>query len=132
MALQVSEHIFKRLRASSELTAICGQRIYPIVAQDGVESFPCVTVEVTTSGTEYSKCGPMTDQHNAMIVCMGIDYANQVLPMANAVRKALECVTDNYDDYIVTSCTLASCTSDYHDELGAYAMILQFDLESTC
>ena len=128
MSLSIGRHIASALGKSSAVTDIVGNRIYPIIMPQGT-AYPFVQFETSTASPDYTKDGVAGDNHQIIVNCVAKTYW-QSLELAEAVRSALELVTEEYDDYSVDDCRLDGCEEDYINELDAFVSTLTFSAES--
>jgi len=128
MSLSIGKHIATALGNSTTLTAMVGNRIYPVIMPQGT-AYPFVEFETSTSSPDYTKDGVAGDNHSLTINCVSKSY-EQCISMAEAVRKALELVEAEYDEYDVTDCRLESCDDDYISEIDAFCATLTFSAET--
>lgn len=94
MSVLLGNGVKALLEVSSAVTDIVGTKIYPVVALQGVPSFPFVVYNVQVTGASYGKgmegLGHVQDECQVMVNCVAKTYDESVALQA-AVRSALEC-----------------------------------------
>lgn len=130
MSLKVGKHVWTALRSDEDVAAITEGRIIPLVASQGTGGKPYVTFEVSTGPSEYTKDGPVCDNHTVILRCVAPKY-EVTADLAEAVRKALELNRAEYpsDGYRVTECELQGADDDWTDGVG-YEVVVTMTVET--
>lgn len=127
----IEDGICDKLKATSAVTAICGTRVYPRLANQS-EQKPYIVVS-KTPGQESVHCssGPTGLQMgNLSVRCFGRDY-KAARDLATAARVALDGKTGAFGGTTVRMCLLqdeadASTLPDQDDEVGHPGFMLTF------
>lgn len=128
MSLRIAQHIYQRLTDREDLMQLTEGRIDP-VRVDG-DKWPAIIFDTQTGEPDYTKDGVASDTHTVTVYCMARQYMTELLPMAEAVREALELQEAEYEGFEVTECTMLGAEDDWNDALGVYQYTLMFSMTS--
>lgn len=129
MSLRIGQFIKSVLSANADLTALCGNRIFPVVCTDPGLNYPFIRYAVHTDAPDYTKMGVATDTHQVTLDAVSLSY-DEALTVAEAVRSALELTDGETSDYSVRDIRMQSCDEAWDDDLQAYVVTLVMATES--
>ena len=86
--IAITKYIRTELLKNTQLTDKIGNKIYPIVADDGT-TFPFILIKKSGMTTNYSKCGAINDVVNATIEVVDNNYSRAV-ELSEEIRKTIE------------------------------------------
>ena len=86
--IAITKDIRTQLLRNTQLTDKIGNKIYPIVADDGT-TFPFILIKKSGMTTNYSKCGAINDVVNATIEVVDNNYSRAV-ELSEEIRKTIE------------------------------------------
>lgn len=112
--ISIGKNIYKLLSGSDNLKAIVSNKIYPLVAAEGV-TFPFVTFTVDTVTPDNNYKYSRRDRVNFTVACIGEDYSITT-DIAEAVRSSLD----------VDSFAFQSAEDDYQN--NAFIKVLKFEV----
>ncbi len=129
MSLYLGKHVRTALLASDDVTELVDNRVYPVVALQGVPSFPFVRYTTEVTGADYVKgSGGLehVEDHCTMIVdCVAKSY-DEAIALQAAVREALECVGAEYTAYTMDPAEMVHADCEFDPELVAFVAEIQF------
>lgn len=117
-AISTNKHIYQLLISDSGLTAMVGDKIYPLVAEESV-SYPFVIFTKESIEGNYNKDLLMYDTATISVVIAAANYF-QTVQIAERVRAILE----NYRDSYFFNILLDNVTEEFIED--AYIQQLQF------
>lgn len=117
-AISTNKHIYQLLRSDSGLTAMVGDKIYPLVAEESV-SYPFVIFTKESLEGNYNKDLLLYDSATISVVVAAANYFETV-QIAERIRAILE----NYRDGYFLSILLDNVTEEFIED--AYIQQLQF------
>lgn len=86
--IAITKDIRTQLLKNTQLTDKIGNKIFPIVADDGT-TFPFILIKKSGMTTNYSKCGAINDVVNATIEVIDNNYSRAV-ELSEEIRKTIE------------------------------------------
>lgn len=117
--------IIRSILLQDEEVAKRTKKVYPIVIDKAV--LPYILYRRAALEHTPVKAGyPGADTVQIDVVCYTSDYAEGV-ELAEAVRKALDCVSGEKDGLRMRSCVLTDSEEDYQDD--AYMQLLSFNVK---
>lgn len=129
--MEAGKVIYKLLKDSAEVGAICGNRIYPEVARQ-VETTPLLVYTIESANPSGTKDGTSSlDVVQFDVLCISTDYA-QCMDLGTAARGALDRIGGMINGVPVQSIDFQSqavdfdYTTDAHVIVQTYQMRLQF------
>ena len=123
-SILIGKTIYKLLTESDELKKYVGNKIYPLIADDGV-TFPFVIYYRTSISNTSNKDGYFEDEVSFTILTVSNKYIES-LEIANIIRAIFEKKKLGTDIY---SCRLDDVDEDYRD--NAYIQQLYFSCKMT-
>lgn len=124
-SLAVAEHIQERLRGREELTALVGERMYPLaVAAETV--FPFVAYERTSVQPLRTKDLYAGEDAVTVDVYVMADNYGASVAVAEEVRAALDGSSGRYEGLQVGACYLSDAEEHYSE--GVYVQRLEFSM----
>lgn len=123
-SILIGKTIYKLLTDSDELKNYVGNKIYPLIADDGV-TFPFIIYYRTSIRNTVCKDGYYEDEVSFSIIAVSNSYI-QSLEIANIIRSIFEKekLTDN-----IYNCAVEDIDEDYRD--NAYVQQLDFNCKIT-
>lgn len=86
--IAITKNIRTQLLKNTQLTDKIGNKIFPIVADDGT-TFPFILIKKSGMTTNYSKCGAINDVVNATIEVVDNNYSRAV-ELSEEIRNTIE------------------------------------------
>lgn len=86
--IAITKYIRTELLKNPQITNKIGNKIFPIVADDGT-TFPFILIKKSGMTTNYSKCGVVNDVVNATIEVVDNNYSRAV-ELSEEIRKTIE------------------------------------------
>ena len=126
MSLLIGKHIYKVLSDDADIKAIVGDKIFPIVVQEGT-LFPFIAFDGISVTGIYTKDGCIGDTTQLTINCIGQDF-DTVATLAENVRLVLEQQSAEYGNYSIGSGELMGGGFDYDGQ--AFIAFLNFQFET--
>lgn len=123
-SILIGKTIYKLLTDSDELKDYVGNKIYPLIADDGV-TFPFIIYYRTSIRNTVCKDGYYEDEVSFSIIAVSNSYI-QSLEIANIIRSIFE--KKKLSDTIY-NCTVEDIDEDYRD--NAYVQQLDFNCKIT-
>ena len=123
-SILIGKTIYKLLTDSDELKDYVGNKIYPLIADDGV-TFPFIIYYRTSIRNTVCKDGYYEDEVSFSIIAVSNSYI-QSLEIANIIRSIFE--KKKLSDTIF-NCTVEDIDEDYRD--NAYVQQLDFNCKIT-
>lgn len=111
MILSISEHIYKVLSADNALTALVGDRFYPLGTKSEV-SFPFVVYERDNVDVEYDKESRRYANVDVSVFCVAETYTES-LSLAEIIANALDKREAHYAGFDVVDAHIASASEDF-------------------
>jgi len=125
MSLSIGLHVKQKLCSSSGLASLVANRIYPLIAPEGVASFPYVFFDTSTNEPTFCKTGVAEDNHSIIVTCVAKGY-EESLRIAEAVRDALDFEDSDQTSFEVTQCHFISRTEDFVPDMRVFTQSLTF------
>lgn len=111
MILSISEHIYKVLNATTALTALVGDRIYPLGTKFEV-AFPFIVYERDNVDIEYDKAQRRTANVDVSIFAVAETYTES-LAIAEIISDALDKKEAVYTGFNVEDAHISSASEDF-------------------
>lgn len=105
--IAITKTILAQLNNNENITKIIGDKIFPIVADDGT-TFPFILLKKNGMTTIYTKMGAVNDVINFTIEVVDNKYSRAV-QIAEEIRKTIE--RQKYDEII--NCEIQNTTEEY-------------------
>lgn len=116
--LSINKKIYSILSADSELEALVGNNIFPLIANEDVK-FPFIVFSKTSMSPKYAKMYVAGDSVNVSVAICDTTYTKTV-DIAERVRLLLEQHKDEYFSEIL----MTGCSEYFQDD--AYIQRLEF------
>ena len=129
MSILIGLHIKRTLEQTDAVTRFVGNRIYPLVVPQGVETYPFICYDVSGNSGDETKDGVVDDMATVSIAVIAKTYEDAIM-IGNSVRYAFDGKTAEYDEFAVTECMNISYNDEYIDALDAYAVNLSIDFRT--
>lgn len=126
MSLLIGKHIYSVLISDSNVSNIVGERVFPLVIEEGSERPFVVFNDINVAG-EYSKDGWGGDTTQVSVMCVADKYESAA-DLAENVRITLEQSKKQYDGYTIGGAELKKSADAY--ENGVYVIALNFEFET--
>ena len=123
-SILIGKTIYKLLSDSSELKGYVGNKIYPLIADDGV-SFPFIIYYRNSIKSNSCKDGYYEDEVSFSIIVVSNKYMES-LEIANIIRSVFE---KRYLSDTITECKVEDVDEDYRE--NAYVQQLDFNCKMT-
>ena len=129
MSVLIGLHIKRVLANVEAVTRMVGNRIYPLVVPQGVDTFPFICYDMNGSTGDSTKDGVVDDVASVNIAIIAKSYEDAIV-LGNAVRYAFEGKRAEYDEFSVTECMNVAYNDEYIDALDCYAINLSMDFRT--
>ena len=129
MSILIGLHIKKVLEQNPDVVRRVGNRIYPLVIPQGVETYPFICYDMTGGTGEQTKDGVLDDVATFNVSVIAKTYEEAII-IGNAVRYSFEGVTAKYERFEVTECCNVTYNDEYVEAIDAYAMNLSMDFRT--
>ena len=129
MSILIGLHIKRVLEKEDVVTRYVGNRIFPLVVPQGVDSFPFIGYDMTGGTGDSTKDGTTDDVSTVRVAVVSKSYEEAIL-IGNAFRYAFEGKTADYEEFSVTECSNITYNDEYVDDLDAYALELNIDFRT--
>lgn len=126
MILSISEHIYKVLAASSALTALVGDRIYPLGTKFEV-AFPFVIYERDAVDVVYDKASRRTAYVDVSVYAAAETYTES-LAIAEIISDELDKKEAEYTGFSVVDAHIASATEDFVENTFVQRINFRFQI----
>lgn len=130
MSILIGLHIKRTLEADADVTRLAGNRIYPLVVPQGVDTYPFICYDVSGASGDDTKDGVVDDIATVSMAVIAKTYEDAIV-LGNSVRKAFDGKTAEYDEFEVEDCMNISYNDEYIEALDAYAINLGIDFKTT-
>lgn len=124
-SLLVGKHIYKILSENEKLNGYVGNKIFPIVAEEGTK-YPFIIFSKTGINSSTSKDGLIKDYVTIDIHIVTINYL-EGCTIANEVRNLLDCSIYNDDELKITHIRLQNVAEAFQE--NAYVQTLTFEFQ---
>ncbi|CDE61291.1 putative uncharacterized protein [Parabacteroides sp. CAG:409] len=121
-SLKVGKEIYSLLNGNSELTAIVGNKIYPIIVEKDT-TYPFITYKRTNIIPDYTKDLHFKDSVIVDIICVSDNYSESI-DIASIVRKTLE--DKKFRSLGIESIKVESADEEFTDD--AYIQTISFNI----
>lgn len=132
MSLLIHRHIKTVLFSDKDIKAKIGDRLFPIVAPEGISLYPYVVMKRIGSNPDMSKDGDF-ETTDVRLTIVGKQYTETV-ELADLIKKILieNCAAD-YKDFMVLDSEFvpSSDGEDWDDVQNCYVELLDFNFETT-
>lgn len=114
MSIQIGKAIYSILSADAELSALVGDRIFPLIAISETE-YPFIVFRRDSILPSYSKDGINSDVTTVSILCVSSDYAQSAL-VADLTLSALSGKRGTFEGEIIDSIRLIEASEDFQED----------------
>lgn len=121
-SIGVGKIVFTLLNEDSRLTALVGNKIYPVIVEKDT-SYPFIVYKRSNITSNYTKDLHLTDDVSIDIVCVTATYAEGI-EIAGIIKDTLE--DKRIKDFEVERIVLDSASEDYVD--NAFIQSLGFTI----
>jgi hypothetical protein len=116
-----------KLLSIAGLTAIAGNRIYPVTPPENAELYPCVTYSTVSAVDEYKLDGALNFITKRVVVTAWSAKYGDCHRMIEALRNALSGFFGPFDDGTpIASCRVANCQDSYETDARLYRTSIHF------
>ena len=129
MSVLIGLHIKRVLANVEAVTRMVGNRIYPLVVPQGVDTFPFICYDMNGGMGDSTKDGVVDDVASVNISVIAKSY-EEAITIGNAVRYAFEGKRAEYEEFSVTECMNVAYNDEYIDALDCYAVNLSMDFRT--
>ena len=129
MSILIGLHIKRTLEQTDAVTRFVGNRIYPLVVPQGVETYPFICYDVSGNSGDETKDGVVDDMATVSIAVIAKTYEDAIM-IGNSVRYAFDGKNAEYDEFEVTECMNIMYNDEYIEALDAYAVNLSLDFRT--
>ena len=129
MSILIGLHIKKVLEQDRIVMERVGNRIYPLVIPQGVDTYPFICYDMSGGTGEQTKDGVLDDVATVNIAVIAKTYEEAII-IGNAVRYALALSEGRYSQFEVTECSNVTYNDEYVEAIDAYAVNLSMDFHT--
>lgn len=129
MSILIGLHIRRALEKNTDVTSFVGNRIYPLVVPQGVETYPFICYDVSGGSGNTTKDGVVDDVATVSISVLGKTYEETVV-IGNAVRYALEGYCPTYKEFRVLQTGNIVYNDEYVEAIDAYSVNISIDFKT--
>jgi hypothetical protein len=129
MSILIGLHIKKVLEQNQDVVRRVGNRIYPLVIPQGVETYPFICYDMSGGTGEQTKDGVLDDVATVNIAVIAKTYEEAII-IGNAVRYSLEGSEAEYERFAVTECSNVTYNDEYVEALDAYSVNISIDFRT--
>ena len=118
MSIQIGKAIYSILSADAELSALVGNRIFPLIAvkaHDEETIYPFIVFRRDSINPSYSKDGINSDITTVSILCVSNDYEQSAL-VADLALSALSGKRGTFEGEIIDSIRLIEASEDFQED----------------
>lgn len=126
MILSISEHIFKVLNASPALSALVGDRIYPLGTKFEV-AFPFVIFERDTVDVIYDKAARRTANVDVSVYAAAETFTES-LGLAELIADLLDKREAEYEGFAVVDASIISASEDFVENTFVQRLNFRFQI----
>lgn len=124
MRISISQHIYKTLTASADLTKMVGKKIFPIATKSEVK-FPFIVYERENVISSYDKHSPTTANIDVSIYVLSESYSESE-ELAELVIAALDRKKASYDGYEVLDAIVNDVPESYINQTFVQQVRMRF------
>ena len=129
MSVLIGLHIKRVLANVEAVTRMVGNRIYPLVVPQGVETYPFICYDMNGFSGDSTKDGVLDDVASVNIAIIAKSYEEAIV-LGNEVRYAFEGKRAKYEELSVRDCVNVAYNDEYIDALDCYAINLSMDFRT--
>lgn len=129
MSILIGLHIRRALEKETDVTGFVGNRIFPLVVPQGVETYPFICYDISGGSGDSTKDGNVDDTASVSLAVIAKTYEEAIV-IGNAVRYALDGKTAEYSEFIVTESMNVSYNDEYVEAIDAYAVNISIDFKT--
>ena len=129
MSILIGLHIKKVLGQNRDVVERVGNRIYPLVIPQGVDTYPFICYDMSGGTGEQTKDGVLDDVATVNIAVIAKTYEEAII-IGQAVRYSLEGSEAEYERFAVTECSNVTYNDEYVEAIDADAMNLSMDFRT--
>lgn len=127
MILSISSHIYSKLAASTALTALVGDRIFPLGTKNEV-AFPFVVYERDTINVDYDKASRRIADVDVTVYAVAETYT-KALEIAEIVADLLDKSDGSYTGFDVTDAIITGASEGFIENSYVQQISFQFKIE---
>lgn len=124
-SLLIGKYIYKILSENDDLKNKVGNKIYPIVIEQGTQ-YPFIIFTKSNVNSSYSKDGIIKDYVTIEIHVVTTTYI-EGCEIANIARNLFDCTTYKDDEITIYNSKLTNVSEGFQDD--AYVQTLIFELQ---
>ena len=129
MSVLIGLHIVEALQRSEAIQKAVGDRVYPILAPAGVDSFPFFTYEASGTSRTNTKDGRLYDEDSVTVRIVAKKHI-EALRLAKEVGKALDGYRPKYESFQVVSVGTITYSDEYAENLDAYIVNVTIEFKT--
>lgn len=129
MSILIGLHIRRALEKEKDVTGFVGNRIFPLVVPQGVETYPFICYDISGGSGDLTKDGNVDDVASVSLAVIAKTYEEAII-IGNAVRYALDGKTAEYNEFIVTESMNVYYNDEYVEAIDAYAVNISIDFKT--
>lgn len=129
MSVLIGLHIKRALGRVEAVTGHVGNRIYPLVVPQGVETYPFICYDMNGGKGDTTKDGTVDDAASVNVSVVAKTYEEAIV-IGNAVRYALDGYCPRYDEFEVTKTGNIMYNDEYVEAIDAYAVNISVDFKT--
>lgn len=126
MSILIGLHIARALKRKMDIIKAVGDRIFPIVAKQGVEKFPFIMYDTNGGSGTKTKDGLLEDVATVSLSVVAKSYS-EALTIGNAVRYALDGYCPTYEEFRVRSTGNIVYNDEYIGDIDAFSLNMSVD-----
>lgn len=127
MILSISSHIYSKLAASTALTALVGDRIFPLGTKNEV-AFPFVVYERDTINVDYDKACRRIADVDVTVYAVAETYTKS-LEIAEIVADLLDKSDGSYTGFDVVDAIITGASEGFIENSYVQQISFQFKIE---
>ena len=129
MSILIGLHIRRALERNADVTGFVGNRIYPLVVPQGVETYPFICYDVSGGSGYTTKDGTVDDVATVSIAVIAKTYEDAIV-IGNSVRYALEGNCPTYKEFKVVRTENIVYNDEYVEAIDAYSLNISIDFRT--
>lgn len=129
MSILIGLHIARALAGNPDISAKVADRIYPLVAKQGVEKYPFIIYDTNGGSGTKTKDGTLNDIASVSLSAIAKSYS-EALTIGNAVRYALDGYCPSYDEFKICATDNIVYNDEYIEGLDAYSVNISIDFRT--
>lgn len=129
MSVLIGLHIKRALERVEAVTGYVGNRIFPLVVPQGVETYPFICYDMNGGKGGSTKDGTVDDAASVNVAVVAKTYEEAIL-IGNAVRYALDGYCPKYNEFAVKNTGNIMYNDEYVEAIDAYAVNISVDFKT--